>query len=196
MASYFARVELHGASWPNDYIKLHTSLGKIGFSNCMSVIDNQKDNQKNVNRQLPTGFYYCPDSSANHTTITASVKKAADATGYKSEIVVIGSGVSLSYLSKDCAPSSTTGGDTGNPSPNTLQAGQSQRIRRGSEKDPESLFQAPSSRSRGNVGIPAGISKGYGKGGKPASWLFHAFHTTAFPWLIVFARRRFPPPLS
>ena len=26
-------------------------------------------------------------------------------------------------------------------------------------------------RSRGNVGIPAGISKGCGKGGKPASWL-------------------------
>lgn len=27
------------------------------------------------------------------------------------------------------------------------------------------------SRSRGNVGIPAGISKGCGKGGKPALWL-------------------------
>ena len=27
------------------------------------------------------------------------------------------------------------------------------------------------SRSRGNVGIPAGISKGCGKGGKSASWL-------------------------
>jgi len=26
-------------------------------------------------------------------------------------------------------------------------------------------------RSRGNVGIPAGISKGWGKGGKPVSWL-------------------------
>ena len=26
-------------------------------------------------------------------------------------------------------------------------------------------------RSRGNVGIPAGISKGCGKGGKPALWL-------------------------
>jgi hypothetical protein len=99
MASYFARVELHGASWPNDYTNLHTELAKIGFSNCMGVIDDQK----NVNRLLPSGFYFCPDSSANHTTITAAVRKAVDATGYMSEIVVIASGVSISYLSKDCA---------------------------------------------------------------------------------------------
>ena len=39
MASYFARVGLHGASWPNDYMNLHTELGKIGFFNCMVVID-------------------------------------------------------------------------------------------------------------------------------------------------------------
>ena len=32
-------------------------------------------------------------------------------------------------------------------------------------------LQINDSRSRGNVGIPAGISKGCGKGGKPALWL-------------------------
>ena len=106
MASYFARVELHGARWPNDYANLHTELEKIGFSNCMVVIDDQKE----VNRLLPSGFYFCPNSDANHTTITASVRKAADATGYMSEIVVIGSGVSISYLSRSCTLAATTGG--------------------------------------------------------------------------------------
>ena len=37
-------------------------------------------------------------------------------------------------------------------------------------------------RSRGNVGIPAGISKGCGKGGKPA-YGFPCFPYPAFPWL-------------
>jgi hypothetical protein len=29
-----------------------------------------------------------------------------------------------------------------------------------------------------------GISKECGKGGKPALWLSHAFHTLSFPWLL------------
>jgi hypothetical protein len=103
MASYFAKIELHGASWPDEYRFLHTELAKIGFTNCMFVIVGQTPS----NRQLPTGFYFCPESDANHTAITASIKKAADATGFASEIVVIASGVALSYLSKDCSPSAT-----------------------------------------------------------------------------------------
>jgi hypothetical protein len=98
VSSYFARIELHGASWPNDYDSLHSELTKIGFCNCMFVIDGQTP----VNRRLPTGFYFCSESDANHTSITASVKKAADDTGYSSEIVVIGVGVAISYLSRDC----------------------------------------------------------------------------------------------
>jgi len=33
MADYFARVELHGASWPTGYHKLHEALAKHGFNN-------------------------------------------------------------------------------------------------------------------------------------------------------------------
>jgi hypothetical protein len=98
MASYFAKVELHGASWPDEYQYLHARLAMIGFANCMFVIDGQTP----VNRQLPTGFYFCSESNANHTTITASVKKAADAAGFSSDIGVITSVLAISCLTEDC----------------------------------------------------------------------------------------------
>lgn len=34
VANYYARVELHGASWPDDYEDLHKALAEHGFTNC------------------------------------------------------------------------------------------------------------------------------------------------------------------
>ena len=51
MAEYFARVELHGAKWPDDYEELHEALEKEGFINCITPTDGDT-------KRLPSGFYF------------------------------------------------------------------------------------------------------------------------------------------
>ncbi|HVW77978.1 MAG TPA: hypothetical protein VHB45_10225 [Alloacidobacterium sp.] len=95
MANFFARVELHGAKWPDDYEELHDALAKHGFTNCMTFDDKSK-------KSLPTGFYFSTDRVEDVQRVTTAVKKCADDTGYKNEVVVVKSGGSSSYLSKKC----------------------------------------------------------------------------------------------
>jgi len=94
MASYYARVELHGASWPEDYEDLHTALAKHGFTNCAPYGDGSK--------RLPTGFYYATDRTDDYMKVCQVVCDIARDTGYKYEVVVIRESASAACLSKKC----------------------------------------------------------------------------------------------
>jgi hypothetical protein len=94
MADYFARVELHGAGWPADYEKLHGSLQAHGFTNCVLAGDKSW--------RLPTAFYYSTGRTEDVELVTRVVKKCADDTGYRNEVVVIKNGGWQGYLSSGC----------------------------------------------------------------------------------------------
>ena len=94
MASYYARVELHGASWPEDYEDLHEALAVHGFTNCAPF--------GSANKRLPTGFYYSTDRIEDHMQVAQVVCDIAKATGYKHEVVVIKSSDSAACLSRTC----------------------------------------------------------------------------------------------
>jgi hypothetical protein len=94
MASYYARVELHGASWPEDYEDLHVELAKHGFTNC-AVFGGES-------KRLPTGFYYSQDRTDDHMKVCQAVCDIARDTGYKYEVVVVKDGASASCLSQKC----------------------------------------------------------------------------------------------
>ncbi len=94
MASYYARVELHNAVWPDDYEDLHESLAEHGFTNCATFGD--------TNRRLPTGFYYSTGRTEDHMKVTDAVCAAAKATGFKYEVVVVKSAASAALLSRKC----------------------------------------------------------------------------------------------
>jgi hypothetical protein len=95
MANFYARVELHGASWPKDYEKLHEALKKHDFTNCVTTNDG-------VAWRLPTGFYFSTDRIDDTSVVAKAVKECADSTGYKNEVVVVKSAGSAWYLSKKC----------------------------------------------------------------------------------------------
>jgi len=95
LANYFARVELHGAKWPDDYEELHEALAKIGFTNCI-------DFDEGDTKKLPTGFYFARGKSADKNVVSKSVCSAVDTTGYTNEVVVIKSAGSNSRLNSDC----------------------------------------------------------------------------------------------
>jgi hypothetical protein len=90
MADYFARVELHGASWPTSYEGLHRLLAEHGFTNCVGQW------------RLPTAFYYSTNRIDDVNKVTAAVKRCADATGYKNEVIVIKNADWQGYLSNKC----------------------------------------------------------------------------------------------
>jgi hypothetical protein len=95
MANYYARVELHGASWPEDYEELHEALRKRGFTNCVPT--------SNGNTwRLPTGFYYSTGRDDDKDIVAKAVKESADSTGYENELVVIKTSGSNIYLSTRC----------------------------------------------------------------------------------------------
>lgn len=94
MADYFARVELHGANWPTAYEGLHKSLAQHGFTNCISGTIGQL--------RLPTAFYYSTGRIDDIDKVTEAVKKCADATGYRNEVVVVRSGGWQGYLNSRC----------------------------------------------------------------------------------------------
>lgn len=95
MANFFARVELHRATWPDDYESLHTALAKHGFTNCITFDDGDQ-------KRLPTGFYFSTGQKDDVSLIAKVVKACADNTGFKNEVSVVKSGGSQHYLSKAC----------------------------------------------------------------------------------------------
>jgi hypothetical protein len=95
MANYFARVELHGARWPEDYAVLHNALAKHGFTNCVSANDGR-------NLKLPTGFYYSTDRIDDNSIVAKAVKECANSTGYNNEVIVINSNGWYSFLNYLC----------------------------------------------------------------------------------------------
>lgn len=95
MADYFARVELHGATWPNDYAVLHNALAQHGFTNCVIAGDGR-------NLRLPTGLYYSSNRIDDNVRVANAVKQCADSTGYRNEIIVINTTGWYGFLSFLC----------------------------------------------------------------------------------------------
>ena len=95
MADFFARVELHGAQWPNDYQTLHAALSEHGFTNCVPLNDG-------TTKRLPTGFYFSTNRIDNVPVVAKAVKDCADATGFQNEVAVIKNGGNALYLSRAC----------------------------------------------------------------------------------------------
>jgi len=81
MASFFARVELHGARWPDDYAKLHAALSEHGFTNRLVSTSGLL--------KLPSGFYYSTNRIDNTQRVATAVKACADRTGFKNEVIVV-----------------------------------------------------------------------------------------------------------
>lgn len=82
MADYFARVELHGARWPDDYAVLHNALAQHGFTNCVLAGDGR-------NLRLPTGSYYSTGRVDDNALVARAVKTCADSTGFRNEVIVV-----------------------------------------------------------------------------------------------------------
>ena len=95
MADFVARVELHGARWPDDYVTLHTELAKHGFTNCILLNDG-------TTKRLPSGFYHSTNRIDDVPRVAQAVKSCADRTGYSNEIAVTKDGGSLFFLSMNC----------------------------------------------------------------------------------------------
>lgn len=91
MADFFARVELHGARWPEDYKMLHDALSTHGFTNRILSTGGEK--------RLPTGFYYSTNRIDDLQKVATAVKACADGTGYKNEVIVIRSAPWYGFLS-------------------------------------------------------------------------------------------------
>lgn len=80
-ANYFARIELHGAQWPADYLQLDEALARRGFA---------RITRKETTIQPPPSMFYI---SANRTDdlrqVAHEVKECANRTGYPNDVLVI-----------------------------------------------------------------------------------------------------------
>jgi hypothetical protein len=94
MADFFARVELHGASWPTGYEKLHTAMAQHGFTNCILGTAGRS--------QLPTAFYHSTERIDDLNKVAEAVKACADSTGYLNEVIVMRNAGWVGYLSGKC----------------------------------------------------------------------------------------------
>jgi len=91
LASYFAKVELHGARWPADYRKLDKSLKRHGFSNFIQGYDSP--------HRLPTALYFSVNRADDLRAVARVVKHCADRTGFRNNVLVIKSAGSRFYSS-------------------------------------------------------------------------------------------------
>lgn len=89
LASYFAKVELHGARWPADYRKLDKALKRHGFSNFIQGYDSA--------HRLPTALYFSVNRADDLRAIAQLVKRCADRTGFRNNVLVIKSAGSRFY---------------------------------------------------------------------------------------------------
>jgi lipopolysaccharide/colanic/teichoic acid biosynthesis glycosyltransferase len=89
LASYFAKVELHGAQWPADYRNLDKALKRHGFSNFI-----QGDSSPH---RLPAALYFSVNRADDLRAIAQLVKRCADRTGFRNNVLVIKSAGSRFY---------------------------------------------------------------------------------------------------
>jgi lipopolysaccharide/colanic/teichoic acid biosynthesis glycosyltransferase len=90
-ANYFARVELHGAQWPDDYRKLDRTLEKHGFSNFIQGYESA--------HPLPMALYFAVNRLDDLHAVARTVKYCADRTGFNNNVLVIKSAGSRFYFS-------------------------------------------------------------------------------------------------
>lgn len=91
LTGYFARVELHGAQWPQDYRKLDRALQKHGFSNFVQGHESS--------HRLPMALYFTVNGTDDLRAVAGMVKRCADRTGYNNNVLVIRSAGSRFYSS-------------------------------------------------------------------------------------------------
>jgi hypothetical protein len=89
LASYFAKVELHGAQWPADYRKLDKALKRHGFSNFIQGYESA--------HRLPMALYFSVNRADDLRAVAQVVKHCADRTGFTNNVLVIKSAGSRFY---------------------------------------------------------------------------------------------------
>ena len=82
MASYLARVELHGAKDEEDYEELRTAMEKRGFVRQIKGDDG-------ISYLLPTGTYVLENTSVMLVVAYNGAAWAADTTGFAYNVIVV-----------------------------------------------------------------------------------------------------------
>lgn len=80
-ANYFARIELHGAQWPADYLALDEDLEQHGFA--------QFTRRESAHQPLPKAFYFSINRTDNLRQIAKALKDCANRTGFRNNVLVI-----------------------------------------------------------------------------------------------------------
>jgi uncharacterized protein (DUF1330 family) len=81
MGDFLTRVNLHDATWPDDYSsRLHSAMAREGFSKTIT-------DEKGVVYELPVAEYY-KRTSENIEEVLERVKKAVTTTGKKFGVIV------------------------------------------------------------------------------------------------------------
>jgi hypothetical protein len=81
MSDYLARIELHGASWPNDYVSLHRKVAAKGFTNHIS-------GSAGVSR-LPPAMYFAPDRPEDLGEIRRWLVQIAESEKPNPDVIVV-----------------------------------------------------------------------------------------------------------
>jgi hypothetical protein len=80
MATFFIRVELHGAKYPDDYGKLHDAMKTANYSRTIKADDGGI-------YHLPPAMYFV-SSDWTFKAITEEVRGLANATGFSNAVFV------------------------------------------------------------------------------------------------------------
>jgi hypothetical protein len=93
VANFLVRVELHGATWPDDYDALHKAMARAGFDHRLLADDGKY-------YRLPTAEYAV---SGNHTieAVRKAAREAANSTGRLNAVLVV---EFLTWLSNGLVP--------------------------------------------------------------------------------------------
>jgi hypothetical protein len=89
MAAYLVRIELHAATWPDDYNTLHTAMEAAGFDHRLMATDGKY-------YRLPTAEYAINVNSTIEAVRDAA-REAADSTGRSNEVLVVQFSLWTSY---------------------------------------------------------------------------------------------------
>lgn len=81
MASYLVRVELHNATWPDDYNTLHEAMHNAGFDHRLQADDG-------TYHRLPTAEYSIESKYAIEA-VRKAANEAAATTGRSAEVLVV-----------------------------------------------------------------------------------------------------------
>jgi hypothetical protein len=81
MAAYLIRIELHNATWPDDYNTLHAAMHEAGFDHRLLADDGKY-------YRLPTAEY---SINGNYTilAVRTAANEAAVSTGRSAEILIV-----------------------------------------------------------------------------------------------------------